>query len=171
MKKILKYTLLLALLLPISATAQETKKSKEERRAEKQLAQAEKERAKQEEWEKKHAPSEADVVYIFGVGTNFNDSTVYLSEVLPVTHLRLTKKYKFLPYRADFSQQFKDYLMEHYGVQHETTCVFYAAKRSKTSKRFYKMKKRYLDMGTSNLIVVPADSFKFTKPDYDNVAF
>ena len=56
-------------------------------------------------------------------------------------------------------------------MQHETTCVFYAAKRSKASKRFYKMKKRYLDMGTSNLIVVPADSFKFTKPDYDNVAF
>lgn len=172
MKRLLRYGLLLTLMLvPLALAAQDGKKSKEERQAEKQLAKAEKMRQEQEAWEKKHAPTEKDIVYVFGVGTNFNDSAVYLTEVLPVPYMKLTKKYKFLPYRADFSEQFKDYLASTYGIEHETTCVFYDKSRSKLAKRFYKVKKRYLDLGTSNLVVIGSSDFTFKKPDYENVLF
>lgn len=167
-----KILLLVMLLLPLTAQAQKQQKpSKEERLAAKQLARAEKEQAEQQAYQQKHAPKETDVVYIFGVGMNFNDSTVYLTDVQPVNYLRLTKKYKFLPYRADFSQQMKDYLLEKYEMQYETTCVFYDVNRKKLAKRFYKMKKRYLDMGTANLVIISADDFKFEKPDYENLLF
>lgn len=171
MKNFLKYALLLLLLLPLAATAQDEKKSKEERLAEKQLAKEEKQRKELEAWEKKHAPKEQDIVYIFGVGTNFNDSTVYLTEVQPIHYLRLTKKYKFLPYRADFSEQLKDYLQGKYEMSHETTCIFYDTNRKKIARRFYKLKKRYLDTGTNKLIVVPVQDFSFQKPDYENPLF
>ena len=172
MNTITKILLLAVLMLPLSAQAQANRKqAKEERRAAKQLAKAEKDRAEQEAYEKKHAPKETDVVYIFGVGTNFNDSTVYLTEVQPVNYLRLTKKYKFLPYRADFSQQMKDFLVEKYEMQYETTCVFYDVNRKKLAKRFYKMKKRYLDLGTSNMIIISTDDFKFEKPEYENLIY
>ncbi len=172
MKTIVKILLLALLLMPQAALAQEKHKpTKEERLAAKQLAQAEKDKAEQEEYQRKHAPKETDVVYIFGVGTNFTDSTVYLTEVQSIPYLKLTKKNKFLPYRADFSGQLKDYLIEKYQMQYETTCVFFDINRKKLSKRLYKLKKRYLDLGTSNLVVVTADEFKFEKPEYENLLF
>ena len=172
MRTFAKIILLALLMLPLSGYAQETRKlTREERRAAKQLALAEKMQAEQAAWEKKHAPKESDVVWLFGVGTNFNDSTVYLTELQPVNYLRLTKKYKFLPYRADFSQQMKDYLVEKYEMRYETTCVFFDTNRKKLAKRFYKMKKRYLDMGTSNMVIISVDDFKFEKPEYENLLY
>ena len=56
-------------------------------------------------------------------------------------------------------------------MQYETTCVFFDINRKKLSKRLYKLKKRYLDLGTSNLVVVTADEFKFEKPEYENLLF
>ncbi|MCR4613762.1 MAG: hypothetical protein K5778_07155 [Bacteroidaceae bacterium] len=167
-----KILLIVTLLFPLTVQAQKPHKpTREERQAAKQLARAEKEQAEQLAYQQKHAPKETDVVYLFGVGTNFNDSTVYLTEVQPVNYMRLTKKYKFLPYRADFSQQLKDYLVGKYEMQYETTCVFYDVNRKKLAKRFYKMKKRYLDMGTSNMVIVSMNDFKFEKPEYENLLF
>lgn len=110
--------------------------------------------------------SDEDIIYIFGVGTNFNDSTIYLTEITPVNGLRLDPKTKFLPARSEFSLQFREYLEGQLGLVYETTCVFYSEKRSKAQKYAYKLRKRYLDQGYQNLIVVDPQKFTFKLPDY-----
>ena len=128
---------------------------------------AEKEFWKNERKNSKIMPvTDEDVIYLFGVGTNFNDSTVYLTEVTPLNGLRLDPKTKFLPARSDFSLQFREYLEGQLGLVYETTCVFFSEKRSKALKYAYKLRKRYLDQGYQNLIVVDAQKFSFRLPDY-----
>ena len=105
--------------------------------------------------------SEEDVVYLFGVGTNFNDSTVYLTDIIPVHNLQIQKKTHFLPHRTEFSLQLREYLEGQLGLAHETTAIFFADKRKKIAKNYYKLKKRYLDEGYSSLIVIDPEKFSF----------
>ena len=87
--------------------------------------------------------SEEDVVYLFGVGTNFNDSTVYLTDIIPVHNLQIQKKTHFLPHRTEFSLQLREYLEGQLGLAHETTAIFFADKRKKIAKNF--MSSRFLN--------------------------
>ena len=129
--------------------------------------QAEKEFWKRERAKSKIKPiSEEDVIYIFGVGTNFNDSTIYLTEITPIQGLRLDPKTNFLPGRTDFSLQFREYLEGQLGLVYETTCVFYSEKRAKAQKYAYKLRRRYLDKGYKDLIVVDPQKFTFKLPEY-----
>ena len=128
---------------------------------------AEKEYWKNERKKSKIKPiSEDDVVYIFGVGMNFNDSTIYLTEITPIKGLRLDPKTKFLPGRSDFSLQFREYLEGQLGLVYETTSIFFSEKRNKAQKYAYKLRKRYLDLGYKDLIVVDPQKFAFKLPDY-----
>ena len=107
-----------------------------------------------------------DVVYIFGVGTNFNDSTVYLTRIAQLDSIRIDKKTGFLPNRVEFSIQLKQYLEGTLGLINETTCIFFSDKRKKISKYFYKLKKRYLDEGYRNMIVIDSSDFSFIIPSF-----
>lgn len=129
--------------------------------------QAEKEFWKNERRKSKIKPvTDSDVVYIFGVGTNFNDSVVYLTDVTPVAGIRLEPKTKFLPARSDFSLQFREYLEGKLGLVYETTCVFFSDKRKKAQKYAFKLRKRYLDQGYKDIIVVDPQKFSFELPNY-----
>ncbi|MCH5177494.1 MAG: hypothetical protein J1F25_05680 [Prevotellaceae bacterium] len=143
---------------------------REQKQAKKKLAANERQNAKARTYMEKHPPKETDVVYLFGVGMNFNDSTIYVTDILPVNYMKLTKRTKFLPYRAEFSLQFKEYLEGTLGLKYETTSVFFATKRKTAAKRYYKLKKRYLDEGDAQIVVVDAQQFQFKKPEIDNVA-
>ena len=107
-----------------------------------------------------------DVVYIFGVGTNFNDSTVYLTRIAQLDSIRIDKKTGFLPNRVEFSIQLKQYLEGTLGLINETTCIFFSDERKKIAKYFYKLKKRYLDEGYRNMIVVDPTDFSFVIPSF-----
>ena len=43
--------------------------------------------------------------------------------------------------------------------------VFFSEKKKKASKWFYKMKKRYLDLGTTDMHIVDTEKFQFKKPE------
>ena len=107
-----------------------------------------------------------DVVYIFGVGTNFNDSTVYLTRIAQLDSIRIDKKTGFLPNRVEFSIQLKQFLEGTLGLVNETTCIFFSDDRKKIAKYFYKLKKRYLDEGYRNMIVVDSSDFSFVIPSF-----
>lgn len=151
------------------STPQPTKREKE--KAMKALK-AQEEKARKQRKEMMETPAtENDVVYVFGVGTNFNDSVIYLTEIAEIHALKLQKKTKFLPFRSEFSLQLREYLEGSLGNANETCCMFYSDKRKKLSKRFYKLKKRYLDEGNWQIVMVGQDKFSFKKPDFvDNVA-
>ena len=101
-------------------------------------------------------------VYLFGVSQQLTDSVVYLTFVNEVDSFDLAKKTKFLPFRSEFSLQLKEYMEGTLHKDHQTTVVFYSASRKKLSKKYYKIKKRYLDNPYTK--IVPIDGFKFRHP-------
>ena len=101
-------------------------------------------------------------VYLFGVRQQLTDSVVYLTFINEVDSFDLAKKTKFLPFRSEFSLQLKEYMEGTLHKDHQTTVVFYSASRKKLSKKYYKIKKRYLDNPYTK--IVPIDGFKFRHP-------
>lgn len=166
---------LLVCFIAMPAEAQEEsapKPTKREQEKALKALKAQEEKAKKQRMEMMEAQAtENDVVYVFGVGTNFNDSVIYLTEIAEIHSMKLQKKTNFLPFRAEFSLQLREYLEGSLGNTNETCCMFYSDKRKKLSKRFYKLKKRYLDEGNWQIVMVGQDKFSFKKPDFvDNVA-
>lgn len=107
-------------------------------------------------------------VYVYGSSFEFGDSVVYFSEIIEVDSLTVTKKNKFLPYRSDFSQQFKDKLEgPSCGLKNQTTSVFYSDKKEKLEKTLSKMKKKVLVKQKRQVVTITKENFKFVHPlDY-----
>lgn len=143
---------------------------KEKAKLRKKLAKAEAKQAKAKAAEAANAPTEDEVVYLFGVSTNLNDTVVYFSDVIAIPFVRLQKKTHFLPYRSEYSLQMREYLEGTLGEQFQTVSIFFDDKEKKVNKRFEKMKKRMADEGYGKIVIVSAEDFRFKKPDWDNVA-
>ena len=187
--KYLRYMLLVAMMMAsVSLTAQtngsgqkvqteSTKKSRKTKvlthadslkliqKQQKAIAKQMKKEAKANAKAAKHPLTEKDKVYLFGVGQNFNDSSLYMTEVNEISFVRLEKRTKFLPSRVDYSLQFEEYLEGKLELKDETVSVFFSEKKKKASKWFYKMKKRYLDLGTTDMHIVDTEKFQFKKPE------
>ncbi len=101
-------------------------------------------------------------VYLFGVGQQLTDSVVYVSFINEVDSMYLERKTKFLPFRSEFSIQMKQYLEGTLGLNRQTVSVFYSTSRKKLSKKYYKIKKRFLDNPDTK--IVPIENFKFQHP-------
>ena len=101
-------------------------------------------------------------VYLFGVSQQLTDSVVYITFINEIDSLDLQKRTKFLPYRSEFSLQLKEYMEGTLKKDHQTTCVFYSPNRKKLSKKYYKIKKRFLDNPYTK--IMPLDGFTFRHP-------
>ncbi|MBQ2167597.1 MAG: hypothetical protein II447_12560, partial [Bacteroidaceae bacterium] len=139
--KYLRYMLLVAMMMAsVSLTAQtngsgqkvqteSTKKSRKTKvlthadslkliqKQQKAIAKQMKKEAKANAKAAKHPLTEKDKVYLFGVGQNFNDSSLYMTEVNEISFVRLEKRTKFLPSRVDYSLQFEEYLEGKLGLK------------------------------------------------------
>lgn len=110
--------------------------------------------------EKGAAQGEKDTkVYLFGVSQQLTDSVVYITGIDEVEGLQLDRKTKMLPYRAVFSLQMKEYVEGTLKQNHQTACVFFSKNRKKLSRKYYKIKKRFLDNSYTKL--VPIEGFTF----------
>ena len=103
-------------------------------------------------------------VYLFGVSQMLNDSVIYLTNIHEVDSIALEKKTHFLPYRSEFSLQLKEYTEGRLHLKHQTSCVFFSNKRKKISKKFYKIKKRYLDNKNTKIVMLDESKFAFRHP-------
>lgn len=101
-------------------------------------------------------------VYLFGVSQLLTDSVVYITFINEVDSLDLAKKTKFLPFRSEFSLQLREYMEGTLKKDHQTTTVFFSTNRKKLSKKYYKIKKRFLDNPYTK--IVPIDDFRFRHP-------
>lgn len=101
-------------------------------------------------------------VYLFGVSQLLTDSVVYITFINEVDSLDLAKKTKFLPFRSEFSLQLREYMEGTLKKDHQTTTVFFSTNRKKLSKKYYKVKKRFLDNPYTK--IVPIDNFRFRHP-------
>lgn len=104
------------------------------------------------------------VVYLFGVCQELTDSMVYITGIHRVDSLDLEHKTGFLPFRSEFSLQLKEYMEGQLHHQNQTASVFYSKSRKKLAKKFYKIKKRFLDNTYTRLVVIDDDRFRFRQP-------
>lgn len=103
-------------------------------------------------------------VYLFGVCQQLTDSIVYITDINEVDSIDLERKTKFLPFRSEFSLQLKEYMEGRLQKRYQTACVFYSDKRKKLSKKFYKIKKRFLDNTYTKVVILGHERFKFRHP-------
>lgn len=103
-------------------------------------------------------------VYVFGFSQQLTDTLAFITVIQEVDSIDLEKKTMFLPYRSEFSIQFKQYLEGTEKMQKQTACVFFAPTRKKLAKAHSKMVKRYLENAEVRLVMIDDDKFKFKNP-------
>lgn len=117
---------------------------------------------KKEKKEKKVKIEEPKRVYMFGVAENFNDSTVYLTDVQYLDSMMTTPEGSLLNH-AGYSLQLKVYLEGTLNELNQTCAVIYSDKKKKLDKRFTKMRKRYEADKNKTLRRVGTDDFTFQR--------
>ncbi len=88
------------------------------------------------------AKEEMKRVYIFGMATSFNDSTIYFTDIQAVDSAWITGKAHFLVSRENYSYQLREYL-EANGYKNPTCIVSYSTKLSSVKKKWQKLHDRY----------------------------
>lgn len=101
-------------------------------------------------------------VYLFGVATNLNDSTVYLTDVQHLDSMTLNADGS-LPNYVGYSLQLKVYLEGELDENHQTCAVIYSEKKKKLEKRFLAVRKKYLNIKGNTLKLIGSDTFQFKK--------
>lgn len=103
-------------------------------------------------------------MYMYGVGYMLSDSTVYLTEIMPVKDAYEQKANKFLYARNEYSYEFRDYLQKT-DVKDPMVAVAFNKKRAKLEKKFLKLKKK---LSKDNVLIkyVPATEFSFHAIEY-----
>lgn len=110
---------------------------------------------------------EKDVVYAFGMGTSFNDSTAYLTNVQVIPQASLDKKTKFLIYRDVYSRQLKQYLESQYAA-HQTCTIIFATSRKNAEKEYLKVRRTLKHDKATKVVELEAGSFKFSPIVFDH---
>ena len=112
--------------------------------------------------EKKEKSEEPKRVYIYGIAVDFNDSTVYLTDVQHLDNVMINPDGSLQNY-ASYSLQLKVYLEGTLGESNQTCAVIYSDKKKKLEKRFIKMRKRYQENKDKILKRIGTDVFTFEK--------
>lgn len=100
-------------------------------------------------------------LYVYGVATSFNDSTVYITEIQQLDSAWVDTKTGFLYSRNNYSFQLRDHLKANGFAT--PTCVTYSAKtRKEIEKKYVAIKKRYATRGHYNVKYVTKHDFTYS---------
>ncbi len=80
-------------------------------------------------------------LYMFGLTTDFNDSTVCFTSVMRVDGAVIDKKTRFLPGCSLYGNQLKEYVEAKEGGT-KTPIVFYEEKRGKLEQTYVRIRRR-----------------------------
>lgn len=101
-------------------------------------------------------------VYMYGVAVNFNDSTMYMTDVHYLDSMIINKDGSLQNY-IGYSMQLKAFLEGTLGETDQTCAVIYSDKKKKLEKRFLRMRKECLAERKQRLKQIGTDSFRFEK--------
>lgn len=101
-------------------------------------------------------------VYLYGVSIDFNDSTVYMTDVQYLDSM-IIQKDGSLQGQSGYSLQMKVFLENSYGENNQTCAIVYSDNKKKLEKKFVKMRKRYQADKKQMLKLLGTDSFVFRK--------
>ena len=110
----------------------------------------------------KGARAKAETVYMYAMGINFADSTVYLTSVQRLDNVPLDRSQGYLLNRYLYSEQFNQYLYVQTGKRHEICSVSFTTSRAKAEKKYLRLRRRLInERGQHNVVELPADAFRF----------
>ena len=102
--------------------------------------------------------SKAASVYIYGLSSSFNDSTVYITDLQLVDSAFIENK-KFLGGMKEYTEQMNTYFTGK-GLDRRTNVVFFKTKATKAEKAYVKLRRRYTTPDV-NLVTVGINDFLF----------
>lgn len=100
-------------------------------------------------------------LYVYGVATSFNDSTVYITEIQQLDSAWVDAKTGFLYSRNNYSFQLRDHLKAN-GFANPTCVTYFAKTRKEIEKKYVAIKKRYTTRGHYNVKYVTKNDFTYS---------
>lgn len=101
-------------------------------------------------------------LYAYGFAASFNDSTVYITDIMELDSAWVDVKTGFLYSRENYSYQLKQHLQAQ-GVLTPTCIISFAAKRKDAEKKYMKLRKKYTKVpGQYTVKPVTEQEFKFS---------
>lgn len=100
-------------------------------------------------------------LYVYGVATSFNDSTVYITEIQQLDSAWVDTKTGFLYSRNNYSFQLRDHLKAN-GFATPTCVTYFAKTRKEIEKKYVAIKKRYATRGYYNVKYVTKHDFTYS---------
>jgi len=107
-----------------------------------------------------YAANRQTKLYLYGIVTSFNDSTVYFTEIQETDSAWVDKKTGFLYSRDNYSYQLRDY-MKRNGLEYPTCVTVYSRKRKDIEKKYTAIKKRYAGNKSYTVKYLTANEFLF----------
>lgn len=99
-------------------------------------------------------------LYVYGVATSFNDSTVYITEIQQLDSAWVDTKTGFLYSRNNYSFQLRDHLKAN-GFANPTCVTYFAKTRKEIEKKYVAIKRRYATRGHYNVKYVTKNDFTY----------
>lgn len=100
-------------------------------------------------------------LYVYGFAASFNDSTVYITNIMVLDSAWVESKNNFLYSRENYSAQLKSYLQEQ-GVKNPTCIISFAPTRKKAEKKYVKLRQKYTEKkGAYTIKYISEGDFKF----------
>ncbi len=100
-------------------------------------------------------------LYVYGFSASFNDSTVYITDIMTLDSAWVDTKTEFLYGRAQYSYQLKAYLMQQ-GVITPTTIISFATTRKQAEKKYMKLRSKYTEKkGAYTIKYLTESDFRF----------
>lgn len=107
-----------------------------------------------------NAANKRTKLYMYGVVTSFNDSTIYFTDIMEIDSVWVDSKTGFLYSRNNYSYQLRNYIRNK-GVAYPTCVTSYAKKRKDIEKKYSKLKKKYINSKALNIKYIPANEFRY----------
>ena len=104
--------------------------------------------------------SKQATVYLYGISTSFNDSTLYVTEIQALNGAWVENGTHFLVGRDNYSYQLRDYLRAQ-GTPNPTVVTVFALKQKDIEKKMVKLKKKYFAKGTYQIRQLSTAEFQF----------
>lgn len=101
-------------------------------------------------------------MYVFGVSTSFNDSTVYFTTIQTLDSVNVAGKTSLLSDKQEYSWQLKDYFNKQ-GMQNRTCVTVNNKDRKKLEKIYGKLKQKYSKKWKYTVKSLADDDFKYER--------
>lgn len=106
------------------------------------------------------AINKQETLYLYGIATTFNDSTVYITEIQQMDDTWVDTKTGFLYSRDNYSYQLRDYLKKN-GVAHPTCVTVFGKTRKDAEKKYIAIKKKYATKGQYDIKYITSHDFSY----------